>query len=331
MRATFLLSVTLLAVGASAGQVPTSSTAPTTQSTQPADGGRQWALDVTNRQLVAAMPADVESIWIKRFPSQRVSAGNERESQTQPAGFDEFRNHVVVLGGSNFTGMPFSFGNYNSRSIVITLDSFAPARRDYESGLADSESTVERISHGSDVVFVRRYVAMEARSMRPELRKTDYSAFLNDYCLVTAESLDELVAMLRKLRDAESEPTASWRELLPPENETTGTTIMRRIETEDSRCQFTSFVVQGEVKLRGFCYTLVSGEPLHFRIRAISADASADARVLEDNLRSQKLATTTTVSASEFTIEVKGQVKCYFASAREVYEQMLFGKIVHGL
>lgn len=309
-------------------------TAPATQPASFADGGKQWALEVSNRQLIAAMPEGVQSICIHRFDPEVRKNEKLPFDQVSPdsiEGVDGIRTLARVMGGSDFKGMPFSFGNFNFRSITITLDSLEPVQRIFDTGFAH-DAEVRRENVNGEPIHVKRYLAIPARTGRPEVWKTEYCAFLNQYCLVTAENEGELISILRSLRREKPELRAEWSSLLPEDDMRAKTLILRQLRADRDPPQL-HLIGVGNARADGFCYTVSSYSPLQFRFNVNTEAAVEDSGIYRQYLGRPELGLEirTVVAPGGFVLEAEGPADCYFAQSLYLYELLLFGRPVHGL
>ena len=206
---------------------------------------RAGATAPSTKALIAAMPDGTESVIVCRFdnPASQLALKDSVwgffEQLSEKDSFHKTIFRAVAqagllaqaTGGSDFGGPKgVGVGWYVDRSIYVVAKPLADLQRQLERGgvfpSASKKRTVEGITVYEGQVSSRHLQDPEGKPRQEPW----FITLLDERTLVTTQSMDELLHMIRSLRDSRESVPVEWRELAPRVDFDSAIVILRRYD-----------------------------------------------------------------------------------------------------
>lgn len=259
---------------------------------------------ITNKQLIAAMPPQTESVMVLRH--KRLGAAHSAfrsefgrpgitdlqrpaanlKGEIQSAVFSA-RPIVIATGGSMFEApisspaggkdaIGIGVGNYEERTISIVEDSLVSLRKqldervEKQDGLDAMQAGRIRIFHATIDTFPGGPGKIDP------VREPFFICFVSERCIVTAESQTDVEHIVRTLRDEDATLPAKWRKIADGHDVESAIIILREYNPKNDRDFYSpvnpKWPESSRAAVKSFALSLPKLEENAFLISAQAAD-----------------------------------------------------------
>ena len=208
-----------------------------------------------NKVLIAAMPADTESVLIWKYDEllkdnsfMQDATRTYLEHMTKQADEDdplgdvkiEIRQADVIveaLGGSKFTGPERrgGAGDFVERSIVVTRNTLTDVEESLAQGTNVNGKVTSRELLDKTVYELTVNAGPKNEDNRDQKQRKRFIAFPDEHTAVITEAADEIEPMLQSLQERNNEIPEQWKPLAEHADVSSPLVILRQYNKENKK------------------------------------------------------------------------------------------------